>query len=70
MYLRNGAWDMAISLEVWCFIYFNDFSIHKQKSYETIYLWFSISYTPFDIRIAQKLLLKMGLSIGLYNNLT
>ena len=35
MYLRNVAQNMAISLEVWCFIYFNNFSIHKHKPYET-----------------------------------
>ena len=67
MYLWNGTRNMAISLEVWCFIYINYFSIHKHKPYETICLWFSISLTPFDIRIDQ--MLKMGLSIGLYNNL-
>ena len=70
MYVRNGARNMAISLEIWCFIYFNYFSIHKHKPYETICFWFGISLTPFDIRIAQKYLLKMRLSIGLYNNLT
>ena len=65
-YIRSEAWNKAISLEVRCFIYFNHFSIHKDKPYETIYLWFSISLTPFNIHIAQKYLLKIGLSRGPY----
>ena len=70
-HIRNGEWNMGISLEVWCFIYFNYLNIHKHKPYETICLWYSISLTPFNIRIAQKYLLKMGLSKGRYKkNLT
>ena len=52
---------MAVSLEVWCFIYFNYFSNHKHKACETIYLWFSISPTLFDIRMTHKKLLKMAI---------
>ena len=33
-YIRNGARNMAILLEVWCFIYFNYFiSINRMKQY-------------------------------------
>ena len=70
-HIRNEAWNMANSLEIWCFIYFIYFSIHKHKPYETICSWFTISRTPFNICIAQKYLLKMGLFSGPYKkNLT
>ena len=60
-HLRNAARNMGISLEFWCFIYFNYFSSDKDKPYETICLWFSISLTTSEICIAQKYLLKIAI---------